>query len=149
MRGASVPEAPPRPRPVNSLGTFDRTLNRQTSISLTERTLMKRKIIVFIVAAAPSAIALIAAGFVSFPSGSPYSPGPDGSAATVSARMAPPARPGRHRELTAGSHRPRQQGPQTTCSRRLEIVEPAGQARTSPSMGSLPQLGRDWNQNSF
>jgi hypothetical protein len=31
---------------------------------------MKRKIIVFIVAAAPSAIALIAAGFVSFASGS-------------------------------------------------------------------------------
>jgi hypothetical protein len=54
---------------------------------------MKRKIIVFILAAAPSAIALIAAGFVSFASGSPYSPGPDGSAATVSARMAPPARP--------------------------------------------------------
>jgi hypothetical protein len=71
MRGASVPEAPPRLRPVNSLGTFDPTLNRQPSTSRTERTLMKRKIIVFIVAAAPSAIALIATGFVSFGSGSP------------------------------------------------------------------------------
>ena len=45
---------------------------------------MKRKITVFIVAVAPSAIALIAAGFVSFASGSPSSSGPYGSAATAS-----------------------------------------------------------------
>ena len=45
---------------------------------------MKRKITVFIVAVAPTAIALIAAGFVSFASGSPSSSGPYGSAATAS-----------------------------------------------------------------
>jgi hypothetical protein len=46
---------------------------------------MKRKITVFLVAAAPSAIALLAAAFVSFASGSPSSSGQYGSAATASA----------------------------------------------------------------
>ena len=46
---------------------------------------MKHKVAVFIVAAAPTAIALIAAAFVSFASGSPYSSRTYGSAATASA----------------------------------------------------------------
>ena len=49
---------------------------------------MKRKITVFIAAAAPLAVALIAAGCGSSASGSAYSAGPYGSAAVASARSA-------------------------------------------------------------
>jgi predicted lipoprotein with Yx(FWY)xxD motif len=49
---------------------------------------MKRKITVFIAAAAPLAVALIAAGCGSSASGSAYSPGAYGSAAVASARSA-------------------------------------------------------------
>jgi hypothetical protein len=51
----------------------------------TKGTLMKRRIALLAVAAAPTAIALIAAAFVSFASGSLSSPGPYGSTTTASA----------------------------------------------------------------